>query len=188
MAEFTIQDEDNLIVVLGKSESTFSINNNSDLITTVSGTVALKLDLLIDKNVLSGGGTGGIPGTGFVDQARWLVIEKVAGETISALRLVRFSDADTVVYATNNQTYNEAKAVGIATNGAALGGTVRVLIIGIMEDSFFAFPSNTLLFLGPDGTIVSTPPSLPTAGYSVIVGEAPTNGVFSLSIREPVIL
>lgn len=124
-------------------------------------------------------------GTGFVSQAEWLVIEKIAGESISALRMVKFSDADTVVLANSNTSYSNAKAIGIALSSASTGATVRVLIMGIIEDPFFTFPAETLLFLGVNGIITSTPP---TSGYSVVIGEAPAVGVVSLSIREPIIL
>jgi hypothetical protein len=142
------------------------------------------VNVCCDQNSGGGGSSGG-DGTGFVSQAEWLVIQKTAGETISALTLVRFQDANTVILATSNTTYAEAKVTGIALNAATIGGTVRVLIMGIIEDSFFTYPANTLLFLGINGTITSIPP---TSGYSTIIGEAPALGVVTLSIREPTIL
>jgi hypothetical protein len=182
MADFTIVSEDSIEVTLGKSDLSISIELHRELQATISGTTALELSIMLNPmlNVGSGGN-----GTGFVSQAEWLVIEKIAGESISALNLVRFQDANNVVKATNDQTYADAKVTGIALNGASIGGTVRVLIFGIIEDPFFTFPANTLLFLGVDGTITSTPP---LSGFSAIIGEAPAVGVVTLSIREPTIL
>lgn len=87
---------------------------------------------------------------------------------------MRFSSATTVVNSTNNEDYFHAKVTGIALNGAATGGTVRVLIFGIVEDPFFTYPANTLLFLGTNGTITATPP---TTGFLSIIGEAPAISV-----------
>ena len=179
-AGIELEDE---ILQIKLGESSLELKSSSEILNLKIDNDK-KLDLKIQLNPTFQIGSGG-NGTGFVNQAEWLVIEKIAAETISALNLVRFQDADNVVLATNNQTYADAKVTGIALNAASAGGTVRVLIFGIIEDPFFTFPPNTLLFLGVNGTITATPPS---SGFSAIIGEAPAVGVVTLSIREPTIL
>lgn len=180
-------DEDTLVLYLNSSEKV-------DLNVEGSGEIVLEApsqgeaSVYVDKDpvlVINNYTSSGSGGTGFVDQASWLVIEKNALTNMSAYNLVRFHDADTVELATNNTVYNEAKVVGITIAAALAGNKVKVLILGVLEDPFFTWPANTLLFLGANGIITSTPP---TSGFSTIVGEAPVPGVFSLSIREPTIL
>lgn len=117
--------------------------------------------------------------------AEWVVIEKKAGETISALNMLRLFDADTVVKSSNDGTRNEAKCIGIALTSGNTGDVIRVLILGLVSDAFFSYPAGTLLFLGTNGTITDIAPS---TGYSAIIGEVPATGVFILSINEPIAL
>jgi len=182
MENFVITDEDSILVDIGLSSITGETSSQNELSATIQGKTELFGQVGVDKNFQAGNGGNG---TGFVSQAEWLVIEKIAGETISALNLVRFQDADTVKLATNNLIYADAKVTGIALNAAMAGGTVRVLIFGVIEDQYFSYPANTLLFLGANGTITDT---APLSGFSTIIGEAPAVGVITLSIREPTIL
>jgi hypothetical protein len=170
-----LEDKNSISLKFEMSDGT-SINTNE-----------VELPKRVVQNYYSSGGFSSSSGngTGFVSQAEWLVIEKTAGETISALALVRFLDLNTVVNSTNNEDYFHAKVVGIALNGATTGGTVRILIFGIIEDPFFTYPANTLLFLGANGAITDIPP---TTGFSSIIGESPAVGLISLSIREPKVL
>lgn len=158
-----------------------TVSINAGIINTVTMSQILP-DNIIVKCCDDGSGGGG---TGFVSQAEWLVIEKIAGEPISGYNLVRFLDSDTIVKATNNDTYNHSKVFGIAMNGGLTGSLIRILIFGVINDPFFSFPDDTLLFLGVDGTITGVPP---ITGFSTIIGECPVTGVFSLTIREPKVL
>ena len=138
------------------------------------------------QNVYVGGATAsGSGGETPASEAEWIVKNKIAGETISAFNIVRLYDANTIVKCSNNSTYSDARAIGISLSAGDAGDTIRVLILGIIENTFFNYPAGTLLFLGTNGTITDT---APTSGHLTIIGECPANGVFSISIKEPIVL
>jgi len=116
-------------------------------------------------------------------EAAKLVLTKTAGENISALKIVRLTASDNYVLA-DEVTYNEALAIGVALNAASTGQQVRALTLGILEDAFFTFPLNTLLYLGSNGTITDTVP----ATHRVRLGYSLGPGAIFVKIEEPIIL
>jgi hypothetical protein len=179
MNNYVINDEDSVTFSLGSSNSVINVKANQTAELAIQGgTSIVGIDVFIDR-IASGNGTG----TGFVSQAQWLIVEKNAGENIEQLKMIRFQDAETVVYAKSNSTLIEARPVGITLTSTLAGGKVKVLVLGLIENPAFNYTAGTLLFLGQNGSITNI---VPTSGYSVVIGEVLAPGVINLSIRTPI--
>ena len=179
MGDYNLTDVDKIAYNFGSSSSVINTQSSKNIATSVDGTSSVAIDIKLDKNIDSNAGAT----VGFVSQAQWLIVEKIAGENIETHRMIRFQDADTVVYSKSNGSYAEAKPIGISITSAVTNGKVKILILGIVEGTDFTWPNGTRLFLGPNGTITST---VPTSGYSTIIGESLAVGVISLSIGTPI--
>lgn len=179
MGDYSLTDVDKINYNFGSSSSVINTQNSKNIATSVDGVSSVSVNINLDKNIDSSAGAT----VGFVSQAQWLIVEKVAGENIDTHKMIRFQDANTVVYSKSDGVYADAKPIGISITSAITGGKIKVLILGIVEGSDFPWANGTRLFLGPNGTITST---VPTSGYSTIIGEALAVGVISLSIGTPI--
>ena len=119
-----------------------------------------------------------------------LALERLSDQAISALKLVRLTSDTTVDIADATLTYGESITAGIATSTAAgVGQTIFIQTYGVVEDPFFTFPLNDLLFLGASGTITNVAPSLGAGDtHRVVVGKSLGVGSIFITIEEPIIL
>lgn len=108
----------------------------------------------------------------------------VAGETVSALKVVRIG-ANSEAFLSEPDQYENALSVGVTLNTATAGNKVEVLSFGILEDPFFNFPVNDVLFLAVGGAITNV---APTSGIRTIIGKSLGVGSIFISVQEPVIL
>jgi len=108
----------------------------------------------------------------------------VAGETVSALKVVRIG-TNSEAFLSEPDVYENAQSVGVSLNTATAGNDVEVLSFGILEDPFFNFPVNDVLFLASGGAITNT---APTSGIRTIIGKSLGVGSIFISVQEPVIL
>jgi hypothetical protein len=116
----------------------------------------------------------------------FLKIDYVAGEPISALKLV-YASLDGKVYVANNTaTFDEALVMGVAINAAALAGdTVTIVLSGVLQDASWSWAANELLFLNSLGTITNV---IPASGHRSKVGKALMSDKILIEIEEPIIL
>ena len=114
-----------------------------------------------------------------------LILDKIAGETISALKLVISDGNNEVIVADPNGAFEGAQVLGIALNSANVGEEVRVLTQGALQDSSFAFSINSQLYLGTNGFVTDTPPA---TGHRVLVAKAIETDEIYLEIEETIIL
>lgn len=114
------------------------------------------------------------------------VIESyTAGETLSALTLVR-SNGTSVVKA-NPDTITNSEVLGLAITAAASGNQVNVLIFGTLEDaSFSSFNLNKSIYLSDNGVMSQTIPVLPASNYQVLVGKYLGSDTIFLSIEDSI--
>lgn len=112
-----------------------------------------------------------------------LTDEYIANENISALRVVKLIDENTCELADSQETYLNAKAVGISVNSGTVGATITTQTFGIIEDASFNFTLNEPLFLTANGIISET---AETTGFSVQIGHSLGNGAIFINIREPI--
>jgi hypothetical protein len=116
--------------------------------------------------------------------AKTLILEKVASENISALKLV-YLDTQASVALADNSAEATGTVVGIALNTVLTGGLVRVLVFGILEDAFFNYAINERLFLGSNGEFTTVQP---TSGVLTSVGFGLGLGAIQIGIDKPVLL
>lgn len=114
--------------------------------------------------------------------AQRLTITRTAGESISALKLVRNVSGDLVITASSDVSSNSV-ILGMALNSASPGGDVEILTFGVHRDPLFAFDINAALFLGPGGDITE---EIPNIGINLRVGHSLGNSQIMLNITEPI--
>lgn len=113
-----------------------------------------------------------------------LIDARIAGENISALKVVRLINENEVLIASKD-TFGEAQALGVALNAALTGEQIRVLSLGILEDAFFTFPLNDLLFLDSSGNITNVEP---LSGTRTVVGKSLGPGSIYVKLEEPIVI
>lgn len=109
---------------------------------------------------------------------------KVADETISALRLVSAVSPTNVEL--GQPSGGEPRVIGVSRTSGSLGDQIEVITTGEVSDSFFNFPANTKLFLGPDGVITDVVPTAPSSDYLVRIGHSLGPGRIFLNIEAPI--
>jgi len=110
------------------------------------------------------------------------IFKKLAGENISALKLVYLFDKNTVKTA-DRSAFNTSKSVGVTKSVGILGLDVEIIQFGELIDSFFTFPKNDPLFIGPNGAVTNTPP---LTGFSTTIGHSMGSGGIYIDIQEPI--
>jgi len=110
---------------------------------------------------------------------------RIAGETISALRMVYERDGSVYLLdPTDPYSEDPQFALGVAVTAAQPGDTVAVQRSGTIDDAGWTWTPG-LVFVGPQGRLVQTPP---TSGWELVVGFAPEETRLNLDIDEPVLL
>lgn len=122
-------------------------------------------------------GPQGPPGQDSPDSA----LTRVAGDTVSALRVVYERDG-LVRHLDCMDSDNIDFLIGISTTSAQVGGTINVVKGGVIEDSSLYLDLGPI-WLGPDGTLVQTPP---VDGFDVFLGSAVSANRIVLNIQEPI--
>lgn len=116
--------------------------------------------------------------------AKTLILEKIASENISALKLV-YLDTQSSVRLADNLSEVTGTVIGVALNTVLAGGLVRVLVFGILEDAFFNYAINERLFLGSNGEMTTIQP---TSGVLTSIGFGLGSGAIQIGIDKPVLL
>jgi len=107
---------------------------------------------------------------------------RIAGEVISALRVV-YESSDRVFKL--DQTSNNVQGLlGITVTAAQEGGSIKVQRDGTIETPGWTWAEG-LVFLGMDGLLTQV---VPTTGWEVVVGYAPSPTRLNLDFDEPVLL
>jgi len=119
-----------------------------------------------------------------------LALTRTSDQAISALKVVRLTSSTNVDIADSTLTFADAIVAGIALDTApAAGVEIQVQTYGVLEDAFFTFPLNDLLFLSSNGTITNTAPSLGGGDtHRVAIGKSLGVGAIFIDIEEPIIL
>lgn len=112
-----------------------------------------------------------------------MVFEKIAASNISAFQMVRLTST-TEVDLTDDATYEESIAVGIALESKLAGQKIRVLTFAIAEDPSFTWAINAKLFLGPSGSITDTPTTT-VSKFVTPIGQSLGPGAIFIRIDEP---
>lgn len=129
---------------------------------------------------------GGIQGPKGDQGDAGTVIEAIAGENISALKIVRALNATDVLKSESNSTFANAKCLGITLTGATSGNNIRIQFFGAVGDASFNFPVNAPLYLTTDGNITDDA-SLLTV-YNTTIGYSLGAGAIFIDLQEPIAL
>lgn len=127
----------------------------------------------------------GIPGASGKDGASssggTLVFNSVAGQSISALRVVYQSNGRVypLDYSDTDHVY---AALGIALTAAIEGGNVSVQRNGAIEDNSWSWSEGESVYLGAGGVLTQFPPVF---GFLVVIGYAISDQRILLDFQEP---
>lgn len=110
--------------------------------------------------------------------------QRVAGETISALRLVYENDNEEVFYIDQEDDININSILGLTITSASTGGNVSVRRTGIIDDDSWSW-SVGRIWLGANGALTQSPPSV---GFDVLIGAAVSSTRIILNIQDSILL
>lgn len=106
---------------------------------------------------------------------------RTAAATVSALRAV--SEMGGGVQHMDPTSATSVHAfLGISTTSGDVGDTITIRRSGTIDDAGWSWTPG-LVFAGPNGTLVQTPPA---SGWEIVVGYAPSATRLNLSFDEPV--
>jgi hypothetical protein len=108
----------------------------------------------------------------------------IADGNISAVRAI-YKTVNGVKLADDNTSYSEASVIGVSITGALSGDSVKYKTIGKLNDSSFSFPVNDPIYLGSNGALTNTPP---TIGFRTLIGTSNGLGEIQINIQEPIII
>lgn len=124
------------------------------------------------------------PSTSEALSAKVLILERLASESISALKVV-YLDSNTTCALSDNSDFYRATSCGVAINAGTNGDIVKILSFGIIEDSSFAFGINEPIYLSSNGAITSTAPA---TGILTKIGYGLGLGAIYVKIEKPITL
>ena len=104
---------------------------------------------------------------------------------MSALKLFYVGLDQRIYLATSQGDYDDARVSGITKFAGAENQSRATLVFGRIDDPFFNFPANTDLFLGENGNIVDT---APTVGHYKPIGRSLGPGSIFLNIGTTLVL
>jgi hypothetical protein len=116
------------------------------------------------------------------------VIEAIAGDNISALKIVRAVNATDVIESDASSTFANAKCLGITLTGASVGNLIRIQFFGAVGDASFNFPVNAPLYLTTDGNITDVAPDGVTYNFNTTIGYSLGAGAIFIDLQEPIAL
>lgn len=108
-------------------------------------------------------GEPGLPGASFN------YVTAIAGQAVSAGRLVTMTGANSVTYFDATNVAHYGKAVGVTMHAASNGAQVKIGVVGPVDLVGIGYVTGTRFWAGPNGTLVSTPPA---TGMVIPVGYA----------------
>ena len=110
---------------------------------------------------------------------------RIASGSIGGQRFVVTNGDGTVSYASNLNDSQINKVFGITLNAANDGENVNVLTFGLTEFNGWSWNTALPIFLGDNGLPTQT---VPSSGFSLIVGFAETPTNIFVDLREPIYL
>jgi hypothetical protein len=127
-------------------------------------------------------GPRGLPGETSED------LTLVASQPVSGHRVLAW-DGGEVRHADPSSLTDGWLVVGVSTHAAVAGDLVHVQKSGLLSDSSISLTASAPVFLGADGALTSTPPSLVGgAVFSMRVGTALETNTINIAIGIPIAL
>lgn len=126
-------------------------------------------------------GQRGRPGVGIPGPPGGTVLQRKAGEVISALRAVYELDGS-VFYLDPEDSGHVDLLLGIAITSAPSGQLLNVQRAGVLDDLSWRWAPGPV-WLGPLGSLTQSPP---TAGYDLLIGSAVSATRINLNLQDPI--
>ncbi len=108
-------------------------------------------------------------------------VQRVAGEVLSALRVVYELDGE-VFYLDPADAAHVDQVLGVTLTSALLGQPINVQSAGTLDDATWAFTPGPV-WLGAAGSLTQLPPA---GGFDVLIGAAVSATRINLNIQEPI--
>ena len=115
-----------------------------------------------------------------------IIIQKVAGETISSHKIVKLGDDNRAYYADCRNLSDIGRILGMTLNSANTNGSVNILLFGKLQDSSFNFDTSKPIYLGRNGTVVQDIDS--ESVFIQRLGRVLKNNEILIDLDEPIIL
>jgi len=155
-------------ITVTTTESTLTIGEV--VVATVIGSASVEIVTVAQQ------GPQGVPG-----EPVGSTIEYLAGETISALKVVVVIGDETFVADSSNSAHR-GRVAGIATTAATIGNTGEVRSFGQMTDASWNW-TGPLLFFNSSGTLTETPPA---SGFSQSVARVESADTIFVDLTQAI--
>ena len=132
--------------------------------------------LLVEQGGQGPPGPPGVPGP-----AGGSALQRLAGETLSALRLVYELDGEVFALDSGDADHIDM-LLGITLTAAAAGEPVNVQRYGVIYDAGWSWTPGRV-WLGVDGRLTQTPPA---DGFDVLIGAATSATRITLNLTDPI--
>lgn len=126
-------------------------------------------------------GPQGVPGA--VGSTNYSSI--VAGVVLSSHRVVMVNSQGKLIPASSLSELDAYKIIGITTQSGVADAEIIVQHSGILEEPGWFWDTSLDIFLGVDGMLTQTPP---TVGFSCIIGNVLSPTKIFINVQPPIIL
>lgn len=110
-------------------------------------------------------------------------ITKVAGQILSANKMVVHNDVGKMIYADKDTLSHIFKVYGLTTSSAVVDGNVSIITSGDYSNNTWSWDLTKPIFLSNSGELTQT---APTTGFSIIVGYPVTTTKMFIDIKGPI--
>jgi hypothetical protein len=131
----------------------------------------------IDSSMLPGGGGGSD-----------VVATLTAAQNINAFQVVAVHTDGLAYLADASVAADDERVIGLSITSATTGGTIQVQQIGPVTNLGWAWTPGMTLYLGLNGTLVTTVPSLPTSVFELSMGTTISATEIEVQIGTPIVL
>ncbi len=109
----------------------------------------------------------------------------IAGETISALRILTTDSSGFGIYADPTNSEHVRRLLGMSTSSGTAGNPINLRLEGKYQDASWSWDVNQPLFLGANGTFTQVAPA---TGNLVVLGHAIKSDTILLNFEKPIAL
>lgn len=137
-------------------------------------------------------GTQGLPGIagprGLPGPPGGATLEYIAATAIGGHRVVMLNAAGQLIYASAVDLTCLGRVIGITVNAADASMPCQVQNFDQLDEPGWTWDVSKPVYLGLDGLLTQTPPALPGAKFSMVVGFPISSTALFVNLREPIIL
>lgn len=168
--------------------ATMDVVDGGQSIHLVAATQKLQIDL---ASILRGPkGERGDPGqtgqTGAPGASGEVSFIYPAAYAISGHRIVTLDEHGAAIYASSAIPAHANRVIGMTENAAAAGDDLNIKKIGKLVEPSWNWQLDKPVYLGADGFLTQTPPAVPTAEFSLVVGFPASATSLFINIGIPI--